>query len=29
VLDAQKTVGVFLSDGDMMMPEKSVTALMG
>lgn len=28
-LDAQKTVGIFLSDGDMMMPEKSITALIG
>lgn len=29
VLNAQKTVGIYLSDGGIMLPEKSVTALMG
>lgn len=29
VLDARKTVGIYLSDGGVMMPEKSVTAVMG
>lgn len=29
VLEAQKTVGIYLSDGDIMLPEKSVTAFMG
>ena len=29
VLQAQKTVGIVLTDGDVMLPEKSVTALMG
>lgn len=28
-LDAQKIAGIFLSDSGMMMPEKSVTALIG
>lgn len=29
VLDASKTVGIFLSDGDVMIPEKSVSAMIG
>lgn len=29
VLNAQKTIGLFLSEGGVMQPEKSVTALMG
>ena len=29
VLQAQKRVGIVLTDGDVMLPEKSVTALMG
>ncbi len=29
VLNAQKTVGIYLSDGGVMLPEKSVTAVMG
>ena len=29
VLNAQKTVGIYLSEGGIMLPEKSVTALMG
>ena len=28
-LNAQKTIGLFLSEGGVMQPEKSVTALMG
>ena len=28
-LNAQKTIGLFLSEGGIMQPEKSVTALMG
>lgn len=28
-LDAQKTVGIYLSEGGVMLPEKSVTAIMG
>lgn len=29
VLQAQKTVGIVLTEGDIMLPEKSVTAIMG
>ena len=29
VLQAQKTVGIVLTEGDIMLPEKSVTAMMG
>lgn len=29
VLQSHKTVGIVLTDGDIMLPEKSVTALMG
>ncbi len=29
ILNAQKTVGIMLTEGDIMLPEKSVTALMG
>ena len=29
VLHAQKTVGIVLTEGDIMLPEKSVTAIMG
>lgn len=29
MLDAQKTVGIYLSEGNLMLPEKSVTALIG
>ena len=29
VIDASKTVGIILSDGGVMLPEKSVTAVMG
>jgi hypothetical protein len=29
VLNTKKTIGVFLSEGDIMLPEKSVSAIMG
>ena len=29
ILNASKTVGIVLSDGGVMIPEKSVTAVMG
>ncbi len=29
VLNTKKTIGVFLSEGDIMLPEKSVSAVMG
>lgn len=29
VLQAQKTAGILLTDGDVMLPEKSVTAIIG
>lgn len=29
ILDAPKTVGIYLSEGGVMLPEKSVTAVMG
>lgn len=29
ILNAQKTVGIYLSEGGVMLPEKSVTAVMG